>query len=118
MILKNFTFPVGVFRRNVTGNNVTLAPVRGASWAGVSRVVLWCAVYLVRGCALVGSLAIQTYSLTRLSFVIKIISVNGSESVGSVVQKCRSTWQDLFNRYACACCLMSNGPQDPLGTER
>ena len=74
--------------------------------------------YLVRGCALVGSLAIQTYSLSRLSFAIKIISMNGSESVGPVVQKCRSTWQDLFNRYACACCIMSNGPQDPLGTER
>ena len=81
-------------------------------------MVLWYAMYLVRGCALVGSLAVQTYSLTRLSFVIKIISVNGSESVGPVVQKCRSTWQDLFNRYACACCVMSNGPQDPLGTER
>ena len=81
-------------------------------------MVLWCAMYLVRGCALVGSLAIQTYSLSRLSFAIKIISVNGSESVGPVVQKCRSTWQDLFNRYACACCIMSNGPQDPLGTER
>ena len=107
-----------MFRRNVTGRKVTLAPVRGASWAGVFRVVLWCAMYLVRGCALVGSLAIQTYSLSRLSFAIKIISVNGSESVGPVVQKCRSTWQDLFNRYACACCIMSNGPQDPLRTER
>ena len=74
--------------------------------------------YLVRGCALVGSLAIQMYSLTRLSFVIKTISVNGSESVGPVVQKCRSTWQDLFNRYACACCVTSNGPLDSLGTER
>ena len=74
--------------------------------------------YLVRGCALVGSLAIQTYSLTRLPFVIKIISVNGSESVGPVVQKCRSTWHYLFNRYVCACCVMSNGPQNPLGTER
>ena len=74
--------------------------------------------YLVRGCALVGSLAIRTYSLTRLPFVIKIISVNGSESVCPVVQKCRSTWQDLLNRYACACCVMSNGPQDPLGAER
>ena len=94
VILKNFTFPVGMFRRNVTGNKVTLAPVRGASCAGVFRVALWCAMYLVRGCALVGSLAIQTYSLTRFPFVIKIISVNGSESVGPVVQKCRSTWQD------------------------
>ena len=74
--------------------------------------------YLVRGCALVGSLAIQTYSLSRLSFAIKIISVNGSESVDPVVQKCRSTWQDLFNRYPCACCIMSNGPQDSLETER
>ena len=81
-------------------------------------MVLWCAMFLVRGCALVGSLAIQTYSLSRLSFAIKIISVNGSKSVGPVVQKCRSTWQDLFNRYACACFIMSNGPQDPLGTER
>ena len=62
--------------------------------------------------------AIQRYSLTRLPFVIKIISVNGSESVGPVVQKFHSTWQDLFNRYACACCVMSNRPQDPLGTER
>ena len=51
-------FSIGVFRRNVTGNKVTLAPVRGASWAGVFSVVLWCAMYLVRGCALVGSLAI------------------------------------------------------------
>ena len=91
VILKNFTFPVGVFRRNVTGNKVTLAPVRGASWAGVFHVMLWYAIYLVCGCALVGSLAIQTYSLTRPPFVIKIISVNGSESVGPVVQKCRST---------------------------
>ena len=74
--------------------------------------------YLVRGCALVGSLPIRTYSFTRLPFVITIISVNGSESVGPVVHKCRSTWQDLFNRYACACCVISNGPQDPLGTER
>ena len=41
---------------------------------------------LVRGCALVGSLAIWTYSLTRLPFVIKIISVNSSESMGPVVQ--------------------------------
>ena len=49
-------------------------------------MVLWCAMFLVRGCALVGSLAIQTYSLSRLSFAIKIISVNGSESVGPVVQ--------------------------------
>ena len=73
--------------------------------------------FLVRGCELVGSLAIWTYSLTRLPFVIKIISVNGSESMDSVVQKCRSTWQDLFDRNACACCVMSNGPQDPLGTE-
>ena len=81
-------------------------------------MVHWCAKYLVRDFALVGSLAIQTYSLTRLSFVINIISVNGSESVGPVVPKCRSTWQDLFNRYACACCVMSNGPQNPLGTER
>ena len=118
VILKNFTFPVGVFRRNVTGNKVTLAPVRGALWAGVFRVVHWCAMYLVHRCTLIGSLAIQTYSLTRLPFVLKIISVNGCESVGSVVQKCRSTWQDLFNRYACACCVMSNGPQDPLGIER
>ena len=74
--------------------------------------------YLGRGCALVGSLAIWTYSLTRLPFVINIISVNGSESVGPVVQKGRSTWQELFNRYAFACCGMSNGPQDSLGTER
>ena len=66
--------------------------------------------YLVRGCALVGSLAIRAYSLTRLPFVIKIISVNGSESMGPVVQNCRSTWQDLFNRYACACCVTSNRP--------
>ena len=76
-------------------------------------MVLWCAMYLVRGCALVGSLAIQTYSLSRLSFAIKIISVNGSESVGPVVQKCRSTWQDLFNRYACVCvcvCAFSSHP--------
>ena len=51
-----------------------------------------------------------------LPFVIKIISVNGSKSMGEVFQKCRSTWQDLFNRYACACCVMSNEPQDPLGT--
>ena len=118
VILKNFTFPVGVFRRNVTGDKVTLAPIRGTSWAGAFRVVHWCAMYLVRGCALFGSLAIQTYSLMRLPFVIKIISANGSESVGPVVQKCRSTWQDLFNRYACACCVMSNEPQDPLGTKR
>ena len=70
--------------------------------------------YLVRGCALVGSLAIWTYSLTMLPFVIMIISVNGSESIGPVVQKCRSTWQDLSNRNACACCVMSNGSQDPF----
>ena len=73
--------------------------------------------YLVGGCVLVGSLAFQAYSLTRLPF-IKIISVNGSESVGQVVRKCCSTWQYLFNRYVCACCVMSNGPQDPLGTEQ
>ena len=72
---------------------------------------------LVRGCALVGSLAIWTYGLTRLPFVISIVTVNDNESMSPVVQKCRSTWQDLFNRYACACCVMSNGPQDPLGTE-
>ena len=72
--------------------------------------------YLVHGCALIGSLAIWMYSLTRPPFVIKIISVNGSESMGPVVQKCRSTWQDLFNRYACACCVMLNGPRDLLGT--
>ena len=74
--------------------------------------------YLVRGCALVGSLAIQTYGLTKLPFVSKIIRVNGSESVGPVAQKCRSTWQGPFNRYVCACWVMLNGPQDPLGTER
>ena len=71
----------------------------------------------VRGCALIGSLVIWTYSFTGLPFVIKIISGNCSESMGPVVQKCRSTWQDLFDRYACTWCLMSNGPQDPLGTE-
>ena len=76
-----------------------------------------CAVYFVRGCALVGSLAIWTYSLTRLPFVIKIIGANGCESMDPVVQKCRNTWQDLFNRYACAYCVMLNGPQDPSGTE-
>ena len=71
---------------------------------------------LARGCALIGSLAIWTYSLTRLPFVIKIINVNYSEPMGPVVRKCRSTLQDLFNRYACACCVMSNEPQDHLGT--
>ena len=35
VIMTNFTFPVGVFQRNVTGNKVTLAPVRGASWVCV-----------------------------------------------------------------------------------
>ena len=73
--------------------------------------------YLVHSCALVGSLAIWTYNLTRLPFIIKIVSVNGSKSMGPVIQKYRSTWQDLFNWYACACRVMSNGPQDPLGTE-
>ena len=49
---------------------------------------------LVRGCALVCSLAIWTYSVTRLPFVIKIISVNGRESMGSCAGEC------VFVRYA------------------
>ena len=70
---------------------------------------------LVRGYTVIDSFAIWAYSFTGLPFVIKIISVNCSESLGSVVQKCRSTRQDLFNRYACALCVMPNRPQDPLG---
>ena len=73
---------------------------------------------LVRGCALIGSLAIWTFSLKKLPFVIKKNSLSCSESMGPVVQKCRGTSQDMFNRYACACCVLSNGPQDPLGAER
>ena len=73
--------------------------------------------YLVRGCAVISSLAIWAYSLTRVPFVIKRTNANYSKSMVPLVQKCRSTWQDLFNRYACACCVLSNGPQDLLGTE-
>ena len=63
----------------------------------------------VRGCALIGSLAIWAYSLTGLPFVIKIFGVNRIEPLEPIIQECRSTWQDRY--------VMSSGPQDPVGRE-
>ena len=71
---------------------------------GSLTVVDLCAVCLVRGCALIDSLAIWAYSFTGLPFVINIISVNGSESLGPVVQKCHSTSRPVQSVCVCVMC--------------